>query len=104
MNTILIFLTTWLMTLKSATTWYGMEIWSVWHEFVERINHRSVCGQYTVIRLQEMRGEKTKILGIQTKTRTRNPEYEKEKRVAAICTLSFRSMYRYVSLNDKHTV
>ena len=31
MNTTLIFLINWLMTLKQATTWYGREGWSVWH-------------------------------------------------------------------------
>jgi len=58
MNTALIFLITWLMALKLVTTWYCMEGRLVCHECVE------------------MRGEKTKILELQTKTRTRNPEYE----------------------------
>ena len=44
MNTTLILLITWLMTLESATTRYGMEGRSEWHEFVERITHRSAWG------------------------------------------------------------
>jgi len=44
MNITLIFLIKWLMALKQATTWYGMEGRSVWHECVERINGRSVWG------------------------------------------------------------
>jgi hypothetical protein len=49
-----------------------------------------------------MRREKTKILGLQTKNRTRNPEKGK-KGVAALSTLAFRSVYRYLSLNDRDT-